>query len=148
MIWKVTVSLVCSLLALATVLENGVAQQTCSSSPKGVLVEGVYGGIADGSVVLIDVRTKEELFRDGKIPGSHNIPLDQLSVLSLLPAQFLQVAGFPKPEPERVVFSCQSGVRATRAWQAASAVGYCRARVFFGSFLEWTARQLPVEKVA
>ncbi|MFV0527432.1 MAG: FAD-dependent oxidoreductase [Lachnospiraceae bacterium] len=66
----------------------------------------------DGSVTLLDVRTKAEV-RRGSIPGFSNIPLDELRG---------HLEELPKEKP--VYVHCQSGLRSYNACRILSGYGY------------------------
>ena len=52
-------------------------------------------------IVLIDVRTPKEVSEEGKIPGSHNVPVAEVEEAFKLPAdQFEKKYGFPLPDKE------------------------------------------------
>ena len=67
-------------------------------------------GLADGSIVLVDVREPNETAL-GIIPGAVVMPLSEFD-----PARLPQGQG-------RIVFSCRSGVRSIRAIELARAAG-------------------------
>ena len=53
------------------------------------------GGESTIPVVVIDVRTERELNADGKIPGSHNIPIAKIKEALMMPEnEFFQKYGF------------------------------------------------------
>ncbi|KAG7176053.1 Thiosulfate sulfurtransferase/rhodanese-like domain-containing protein 3-like 3 [Homarus americanus] len=86
----------------------------------------------DGLVVL-DVRSREEVKKNGQIPGSHCLPdLDEKS--------FQEKYGFSKPSSDQsLVTHCMMGGRAKRAGDALIAKGL-QARVYVGSFNDWNAK--------
>ncbi|XP_036403489.1 thiosulfate:glutathione sulfurtransferase-like isoform X2 [Megalops cyprinoides] len=89
-------------------------------------LKGLLG--TSSNLLLIDVRTKEEVQR-GKIPGSINIPLDTVeSDLVLDPAAFQAKFGVPKPplDSPELVFHCQTGRRAGMAMEKARSLGFQR----------------------
>jgi len=114
--------------------------------PEVIEAEEILEGTKDGSVVVVDVREPEELVETGAIPGSHNIPLGDFErAFSLSPEEFRSTYGFPKPSPSSLAISCRSGVRATTAWEEVVQHGYCDARVYKGSMLDWQAKELPLD---
>jgi len=116
------------------------------TAPKVIEAEEILEGAKDGSVVVVDVRQPEELVETGAIPGSRNIPLGDFErAFSLSPEEFRSAYGFPKPSPSSLAISCRSGVRATTAWEAIVQHGYCQARVYKGSMLDWQAKELPLD---
>ena len=93
--------------------------------------------------MLIDVRTERELNVDGKIPGSHNIPIAKIvSAFKLKNDEFLQKYGFEKPSKDylNVVLTCQVGGRANFARKLLQKEGYNHLRVYEGSFLDWSEK--------
>ena len=66
--------------------------------------------LQDGSIVLVDVRNESELREDGKIPGSHNIALPELTAaFQLTPEDFKQKYGFDQPskDNENLILTCR-----------------------------------------
>ncbi|KAK4325962.1 hypothetical protein Pmani_003526 [Petrolisthes manimaculis] len=117
-----------------------------------VIVLGIeYGELSEsvgrGAVKLIDIRQPWELIQTGKLPGSYNIPMNQLvHALSLSEHQFLHQYNFPKPRPRdsNVVLTCRSGRRVRVAWNQLEPLGYCNVRLYFGSYLDWKANGGPL----
>jgi rhodanese-related sulfurtransferase len=97
-------------------------------------VEEVKQGLADGSMLVVDVREPHE-YAAGHIPAAVNHPLSTFDPAAL-----------PTGEGKRVVFACNSGVRTLRAIEAAQAAGLDLREHYRGSFKEWTALGLPVEE--
>ena len=95
-------------------------------------LEEVKRGLADGSIVLVDVREPHE-FAAGHIPGSVSHPLSAFDPASL-----------PREEGKRVVFSCASGVRSVRAIEFAQAAGLDLREHYKGGFKEWHSAGEPV----
>jgi rhodanese-related sulfurtransferase len=86
--------------------------------------EDIKSGLADGSILLIDVREPHE-FAAGHIPGSLSMPLSTFD-----PAEL------PKTE-RRVVFSCAAGVRSVHAILAAHQGGVVVDAHYRGGFKDW-----------
>lgn len=95
--------------------------------------EEVKRGLADGSLVLVDVREPHE-FAAGHIPGSVSHPLSTFDP-ALLPKE---------TEGKRIVFSCRSGVRSVRAIELAQAVGLPVNEHYRGGFKDWAEAGEPV----
>jgi rhodanese-related sulfurtransferase len=81
-----------------------------------------------GGIAVLDVRTPGE-FEGGHIPGSVNIPVDQLD------AHARRIAA---ADPE-LVLVCQSGGRATTAQQRLCAHGARRSSVLAGGIASWAS---------
>jgi rhodanese-related sulfurtransferase len=100
-----------------------------------VTLAEVKEGLADGSIVLIDVREPHE-FAAGHIPGSTLNALQKFDPAALPPA----AAG------KRIVLSCRSGNRSVTALSLAQAAGRDDIRAHFaGGMLAWADAGEPVE---
>lgn len=95
--------------------------------------EAVKQGIADGSLVLVDVREAHE-FAAGHIPGSVSAPLSQLGAGDLVPFH-----------GRRIVFSCAAGVRSLHAIAAVEAEGLSLNEHYRGGFRDWLMAGEAVE---
>ncbi|WP_230530822.1 rhodanese-like domain-containing protein [Microvirga roseola] len=91
----------------------------------------VKQGLADGSILLVDVREPHE-FAAGHIPGSVSNPLSSFDPSEL-------------PGGKRIVFSCAAGVRSVRAIEFAQAAGRDLHEHYKGGFKDWAAAGEPVE---
>ncbi len=89
----------------------------------------------DHSATWIDVRTPEEVAREGRIPGSRLVPLDALLEN---PWKHLRT--------DNVVFVCSEGIRSALACDLAAAMGLTQIYNLEGGILDWAARGFPVEK--
>jgi rhodanese-related sulfurtransferase len=89
--------------------------------------EEVRRGLADGSLILVDVREPHE-FAAGHIPGAVSHPLSAFDAAAL-----------PASDGKRVVFSCASGNRSLRAIEFAQAAGLALNEHYRGGFKEWSA---------
>lgn len=88
-----------------------------------------YSALVKNGAIVIDVRSRNE-FENGHIPGSLNIPLDQLKKnLQRLP-----------DKQQAVILCCASGVRSSSAKAMLKAHGY--SKVFNGG--SWSALQSKV----
>ncbi len=93
-------------------------------------------GLADGSIVLVDVREPNE-FGDGHIPGAALNPLQGFDVSALPPP----VAG------KRIVLSCRSGKRSLVALERAHEAGRTDIQAHYaGGMLDWNAAGEPIEE--
>ncbi|UHC19762.1 rhodanese-like domain-containing protein [Methylobacterium currus] len=98
--------------------------------------DAVKSGLADGSVLLIDVREPNE-FEAGHIPGSVSFPLSSFDVERL---QALIAADGRRP-----VLSCAAGVRSVRALQYLQSQGIPLAEHYAGGFKDWANAGETVE---
>jgi rhodanese-related sulfurtransferase len=94
--------------------------------------EEVKRGLADGSMLLIDVREPHE-FAAGHIPNAVSHPLSTFDPSAL-----------PTGEGRRIVFSCASGVRSVRAIEFAQAAGLELREHYKGGFKDWITSGEPV----
>jgi len=95
--------------------------------------ETIKQGLADGSLLLIDVREDHE-FASGRIPGSVSLPLSRFDVTDL-----------PEGTGRRVVFSCAAGIRSVQALALAQAAGLTLTEHYQGGFKDWLASGEAVE---
>jgi len=95
--------------------------------------EGVARGLAEDSVLLVDVREPNETAIE-RYPGAVIVPLSSFD-----PAQI------PDPKGRQVVFACRSGRRSVTASQAAQAQGLPYDAHLAGGILAWKAAGLPTE---
>lgn len=105
--------------------------------------------LKSGTAYFVDVREPKELVNDGRIPGTINIPLNDVGpALELPPAAFEKKYGRAKPSEDdpNLFFSCRKGVRATSAMQTAHSKGYTKARFYRGSFCDWVEKGGEVVK--
>ncbi len=97
-------------------------------------MDEVMAGLADGSIILVDVREPHE-FALGHIPGSVSMPLSQFDPSAL-----------PDQPGRQVVFSCAAGVRSQHAIALASAAGLAHDSHYGGGFKEWFGAGGPVDR--
>lgn len=94
--------------------------------------------------LLIDVRTPAEIEETGRIPGSVNIPLDNLYNKlgsSTTKTEFISQFGRKKPSmTTQLIFSCRSGKRAQKSAEKAIKLGYTNVWVYEGSWTDWQKR--------
>lgn len=92
---------------------------------------------------LIDVREVDEINKSGAIPNAINIPCGYVETALKFPKHFEQFCQgsrkFPDAEGDKLIFSCQSGMRAGRAAATAQALGYEKVAIYPGSYSEWRA---------
>jgi rhodanese-related sulfurtransferase len=94
----------------------------------------VKEGLANGSILVVDVREPDE-FRAGHIPGS-----------TLNALQRFDPAALPRVPGKRVVLSCRTGKRTLTALALAQAAGRDDVRAHFaGGMQAWVRAGEPVE---
>jgi rhodanese-related sulfurtransferase len=100
-----------------------------------VSLDDLKRGLADGSILLVDVREPNE-WDAGHISGATLQPLSSFDPSEL-----------PREEGKRVVLQCRSGKRSATALAIAQANGRGDVRAHYGGgMLEWTAAGEPVER--
>lgn len=99
--------------------------------------DAIKQGLADGSILLIDVREDHE-FANGHIPGSVSFPLSEFDPDSL--------RALIAEDGRRPVFSCASGVRSVHALQAAQSAGIDVSEHYLGAFKDWYGAGEPIER--
>jgi len=100
---------------------------------RDLMPEDVARGLAEASVLLVDVRELNETALE-RYPGAVIVPLSSFD-----PAQI------PDPQGRQVVFACRSGRRSVTASQAAQAQGLPYDAHLAGGILAWKAAGLPTE---
>jgi len=95
-------------------------------------VEEVREGLADGTIVLVDVREPNETAH-GMIPGSLSMPLSQFDPAALR-----------VEDGRRLVFSCAAGVRSRLAVEAARRAGVEADAHLASGFKGWVAAGAPI----
>jgi 3-mercaptopyruvate sulfurtransferase SseA len=109
--------------------------------------------LADGSVTLVDVRTREEYEgesgypcdpRQGHIPGAILVEWDEIAATQPEgPEAIRDLIRARGGEPERpLVLYCHSGQRSSFAAAVLSAAGFA-AENYEGSWHEWSRREPP-----
>lgn len=101
---------------------------------ENVNIDELKRGLADGSILLVDVREPNE-FVAGHIPGA-----------TLNPLQSFDASKLPNAPGKRVVLSCRSGKRSLAALGLARLAGRGDVRAHYpGGFQEWSQRGEKVE---
>lgn len=98
--------------------------------------DAVKRGLADGSMLVIDVREPHE-YEAGHIPGAVPHPLSTFDTDA--------VAALIRDDARMPVFSCGSGVRSVHALRAAQEAGLPIEAHYKGGFKDWYAAGEPVE---
>ena len=95
--------------------------------------EDVARGMAEGRVLLVDVRELNETAVE-RYPDAVIVPLSSFDP-----------AGIPDPQGKQVVFACRSGKRSVTASLAAQAGGLPYDKHLAGGMLAWKAAGLPTK---
>lgn len=96
--------------------------------------------------LILDVRSRDEVKSDGRIPHSVNIPLSELDDALKIEDDDVMVDKYGIWAPNKdqpIVVACWSGFRAGKALDKLLAAGFTRAKIFRGSTREWNWRTLP-----
>ncbi|CAH1111881.1 unnamed protein product [Psylliodes chrysocephalus] len=98
--------------------------------------------VEDPKVLIIDVRSPQEVQSTGKIGNSINIPVDEVTtILKGNKESFEEKFGRPAPKPEDpIIFHCLKGGRALKAWEASTSIGFTNAKYYPGSYTEWSSK--------
>ena len=86
-----------------------------------------------GDYWLLDVRTEEELLRNGVIEGAYNIPIPSIR------ERMDEI-----PRDEDVYIFCGSGLRATIVASILQRAGYQNTSVIFGGVRGWSSTSCPI----
>ncbi|WP_084143501.1 rhodanese-like domain-containing protein [Methylocapsa acidiphila] len=101
---------------------------------ENVTIDELKQGLADGSILLVDVREPNE-FAAGRIPGATLNPLQKFDPTIL-----------PKEPGKRVVLSCRAGGRSLKALELAQAAGRGDVTAHYpGGFDGWAKAGEKVE---
>jgi rhodanese-related sulfurtransferase len=95
--------------------------------------EDVARGVADGSIMLVDVREPNET------------AVERYPKAVLLPMSRFDPASIPDPQGRQVVFACQAGGRSTKASLIAQSAGLPYDAHLAGGMKAWKAQGLPTE---
>ena len=105
-----------------------------NATVENVSLDELKNGLADGSILLVDVREPSE-YAVGHIPGA-----------MLNPLQSFDPQALPRAPGKRVVLSCRSGRRSLTALALAQKAGRDDVRAHYpGGFQEWSNAGEPVE---
>ncbi|PWT91532.1 MAG: rhodanese [Proteobacteria bacterium] len=95
--------------------------------------EDVARGLAEGKVLLVDVREPNETAVE-RYPDAFHLPMSEFDPSAI-----------PDPDGRQVVFACRSGNRSVAASLMAQAAGLPYDAHLAGGILAWKARGLPTE---
>ena len=100
----------------------------CTTICEDVTYKELKNLLKSKKIMLIDVREPWEIHESGKIPGSVNIPLDDVGeALQMNPKDFKEKYKEVKPsKSDSLVFSCLAGVRSKKAMVTAVSLGFNR----------------------
>ncbi|MDO9427687.1 MAG: rhodanese-like domain-containing protein [Methylobacterium sp.] len=99
--------------------------------------DAIKAGLADGTLLLIDVREAHE-FAGGRIPGSITHPLSTFDPDT--------IAALVSEDGRRPVFSCAAGIRSVHALAAAQRAGLSIDGHYVGGFKDWSAAGEAIER--
>ena len=102
-------------------------------SVRDLTAEEVAHGLAEGRMVLVDVREPNETAVE-RFPDAVLVPLSEFDP-----------AAIPDPAGREVVFACRSGRRSVTASLAAQEQGFAYGSHLAGGILAWKAAGLPTE---
>lgn len=103
------------------------------SEIRDVGTDELRSGLADGSILVVDVREPNEHL-GGMIPGSLAMPLSRFDPSAL-----------PTGEGKRIVFSCAAGVRSRVAIEVSRRAGLDVSEHYLPGFKGWVAAGGAVE---
>jgi len=107
------------------------------SPPAEIAPRDLYARLADGDVVVVDVRNPDEFVGAlGHIPASLNRPLPTLGE---------HVGELSAWRDRTIVVACLSDKRSARAIEQLAAAGLSNLVLLRGGMQAWTAAGLPVE---
>ena len=120
----------------------------CTTICEDVTYKELKNLLKSKKIMLIDVREPWEIHESGKIPGSVNIPLDDVGeALQMNPKDFKEKYKEVKPsKSDSLVFSCLAGVRSKKAMVTAVSLGFNSAQHFAGGWKEWATYELSEKK--
>ncbi|XP_020032954.2 thiosulfate sulfurtransferase/rhodanese-like domain-containing protein 3 [Castor canadensis] len=120
----------------------------CTAVSKDVTYKELKKLLNYKNIMLIDVRETWETLEHGKIPGSINIPLDEVGeALQMNPRDFKEKYHEVKPsKADNLVFSCLAGVRSKKAMDTAISLGFKSAQHYAGGWKEWGTYEFSEKK--
>ncbi|XP_051016796.1 thiosulfate sulfurtransferase/rhodanese-like domain-containing protein 3 [Acomys russatus] len=126
----------------------GSSQHFYSTLSKDVTYWELKHLLNSKDIMLIDVRDTWEILEHGKIPGSINIPLDEVGeALQMNPRDFKEKYHEVKPsKSDSLVFSCLAGVRSKKAMDTAISLGFNSAQHYAGGWKEWITYEISEKK--
>jgi rhodanese-related sulfurtransferase len=110
-----------------------MAAQLGRENVRDLAPEEVARGLAEGEVLLVDVREPNETAVE-RYPDAFNLPMSQFDP-----------GAIPDPQGRRVVFACRSGNRSVTASLMAQAAGLPYDAHLAGGIKAWKELGLPTE---
>jgi rhodanese-related sulfurtransferase len=111
-----------------------MAAQLTRENVRDLSPEEVARGIAEGTVLLVDVREPNETAVE-RYPEAFFLPMSQFDP-----------AAIPDPQGKQVVFACSVGGRSVRASLIAQAAGLPYNAHLAGGLKAWKAVGLPTQE--
>ena len=111
-----------------------MAAQLTRENVRDLSPEEVARGIAEGTVLLVDVREPNETAVE-RYPEAFSLPMSQFDP-----------AAIPDPQGKQVVFACSLGGRSVKASLIAQAAGLPYNAHLAGGLKAWKAVGLPTEE--
>ena len=105
----------------------------------------------NANVILLDVRTQEEYYADGKVPTSIMIDWtnnfysvdNTFKSVQTTRINYLEEGIYPEQE---IIIYCKSSMRATPVFVQLYEAGYRNIRIYDGAYLEWSSDSTnPIE---
>jgi rhodanese-related sulfurtransferase len=100
---------------------------------RNLTADEVARGLAEGKVLLVDVREAKELAVE-RYPEAFHLPMSDFDPTSI-----------PDPQGRQVVFACRSGQRSVTASLMAQSAGLPYDAHLAGGIIAWKALGLPTE---
>jgi rhodanese-related sulfurtransferase len=115
--------------------EEGAMADESSGDPRvhNLTPEDVARGLADGRILLVDVREENE------------VAVERYPAAVVVPLSIFDPAAIPDPQGRQVVFACRSGRRSVTASLAAQEQGYPYDAHLAGGILAWKAAGLDTD---
>jgi rhodanese-related sulfurtransferase len=110
-----------------------MSTQLGRESVRDLTPEEVARGLAEGKVLLVDVREPDET-RIERYPEAFYLPMSEFDPIAI-----------PDPRGRQVVFACRSGNRSVTASLMAQAAGLHYDAHLAGGIKAWKAIGLPTE---
>ncbi|XP_070274128.1 thiosulfate sulfurtransferase/rhodanese-like domain-containing protein 3 isoform X1 [Myotis yumanensis] len=120
----------------------------CTAVYKDVTYKELKNLLNSKKIMLIDVRNTWEIIECGKIPGSVNIPLNEVGeALQMNPEDFKEKYNEIKPsKSDSLMFSCLAGMRSKKALDIAISLGFTRSQHYAGGWKEWSTYEHSEKK--